>query len=136
MLGPIEDCSRRRIQMARFYGATVATLVAARLTHKAIEKQRYGPGFFQMNYIQPYFSAQRMAVQALTYSTALSVSATAMLVLGVWWSLDVCNMDEFSYRMKSLLGRGHANTSDQGNDESTSDIVNKLELMLNDEETP
>ncbi|ODQ79040.1 hypothetical protein BABINDRAFT_162110 [Babjeviella inositovora NRRL Y-12698] len=95
---------RRRQQMLRFVGATVVTFVCARVAYRGVLSRKYVPTFLQPNHLPPPFSFHKDALLAITHSTLLACSAYTMAVMGGCWCWDVSSFQEFSWRMKKLLG--------------------------------
>ncbi|KAH3902615.1 related to Altered inheritance of mitochondria protein 11 [Saccharomycodes ludwigii] len=97
--------SRRRQQMLRFFGASILTLITARLAFHNIKTRKYVPTLFQNNYKIPPFSYQKESLSALAYGTFFSVGGFGMLIFGGCWMANISTLPEFSYKLRcALLG--------------------------------
>ncbi|KAL6937840.1 hypothetical protein ACO0RG_004364 [Hanseniaspora osmophila] len=96
---------RRRVQMLRFFGASIFTLITARLAHRSIQSRKYVPKMFENNYKVPPFSYQYESISALLYGSAFSIGGFGMFVTGACWMNNISTFPEFSKTLKlALLG--------------------------------
>lgn len=96
---------RRKIQMIRFFTASAVTIFALRFAYRATVSRQYIPTLFQGNHFPPLsYNFTTDAAVAVGTGTLLCGSVTGMTVFGLCWILDVSNIKEFGWRMKSMLG--------------------------------
>lgn len=123
---------RRRAQMIRFMGAAVATFVCARVAARGVAARRYVPTFIQPNHIPPPFSFHRDAVAAVTHLTLLATLGFAMAAMGVAWCWDILLLQEFGWRMKTVMGGAEAENELAGKplDDLSREVTEALEGVL------
>ncbi|KAG7664762.1 AIM11 [[Candida] subhashii] len=97
--------TRRKIQMVRFLASAAVTIFASRFAYKATITRQYVPTLFQGNHSPPLsYNFTTDAAVAVGTGTLLCGSVTSMLVFGSFWCMDVSNIKEFGWKMKSIMG--------------------------------
>ncbi|SCU83799.1 LAFA_0D05886g1_1 [Lachancea sp. 'fantastica'] len=122
---------RRKQQMMRFFGATVFTLISARLAFRGVQSRKYVPNMFQLNHKPPLYSFQGEAVSALAFGTGLATGSFGMLVFGSCWLADISSLAEFTVKVRKLMGEPSAqDLADQTIDPETQQVAKALEDLL------
>lgn len=97
--------SRRKRQMVLFFGTAALSIFASRIAYKSTIARQYIPTFFQGNHAPPLtYNFTADAAVAVATGTILCGSVSSMLIFGFCWIADISHMNEFGWRMKSLLG--------------------------------
>lgn len=100
-----EYIQRRKIQMMKFMALAALTIFALRFAYKATITRQYVPTLFQGNHAPPLsYNFTTDAAVAVGTGTLLCGSVTGMLVFGGCWCLDVSNIKEFGWKMKTIMG--------------------------------
>lgn len=95
---------RHMKQMAAFFGTGAVTVLTSIVARRAVATKAFRPNMFQSNFRPPTFSFVHDAVQAVGYSSAISVSTFATGLAGVCWVMDIASISEFGRAMKKKLG--------------------------------
>ncbi|RLV90058.1 Altered inheritance of mitochondria protein 11 [Spathaspora sp. JA1] len=124
---------RRQIQMMRFMASAAITIFASRFAYKATITRQYVPTLFQGNHSPPLsYNFATDAAVAVGAGTLLCGSVSGMLIFGGFWCLDISNIKEFGWKMKSLMGgdQKEKQLSEMPMDEESSYIQDSLNDML------
>ncbi|SCU95121.1 LAME_0F10814g1_1 [Lachancea meyersii CBS 8951] len=122
---------RRKQQMIRFFGATVFTLISARLAFRGVQSRKYVPNMFQLNHKPPLYSFQGEAISALAFGTGLATGSFGMLVFGSCWLADISSLAEFTIKARKLIGDPSAQeAAQQPMDQETQQVAKALQDLI------